>query len=47
MYLVVFNLGHDGDARGGGEFTLIRVSINWGRGEGGGDNWFLQVGKPN
>ena len=42
MYLIAFNLGHDGDARGGGEFTLIRVPINY-----GGSNWFLQVGKPN
>ena len=30
MYLiVVFNSGQDGHARRGGEFTLIRVPINW------------------
>lgn len=32
MYLiVVFNSGHDGYARGGGEYVLIRVPNYWGR----------------
>ena len=31
MYLIlVFNSGHDGYARGGREYVLIRVLINWG-----------------
>ena len=42
MYLiVVFNSGHDGYVRGGGEFTLIRGIRK------GGGNWFLHGGKTN
>ena len=47
MYpIVVFNSGSDGYARGGGEFTLIRVPINWWARKVVG-NWFLHQGKTN